>query len=708
MKWIIVFTLLFATVLQAKSNLEPKPQGIALVLAGGGAKGLAHIGVLKALEEEGVRISGIAGTSMGALMAGLYACGYTADQLDSLANIMDWNRLFSSAPETRLTFLPDRIRGRQDIVSLSLRGLRPSLPSSAVSNMRVGFLLSGMTGPVQVMKGFSFDSLRIPLRIVAADLISRNRVIFSNGTLYERQLASMAIPGVFPPVKDDSLLLVDGGILDNMPVDAAVKTWQQLPVLAVALDSAGSVQCPEDPSMLTITGMTFEALSARANEHYFQEPDWLLTLDVHGAEIWSFAKADSLIHWGYQQGKEWLEAHPELPRGITPPTAGWDPPALTVRNILFSGNNTVSIMAIDSWMPLDSGDTLNVHRIMEAGENLYASGLFSMVRMNMLPTGEAGIADLAVHLKEKEPGSIGMGLSYNSGFGLDSRITIQYNNTLNRGIRSLFNAGGGSGYCFLEASGILNDGDSGEYIGLGGSIYQIRGEEPDCQGTRKERIWTDQSLSLTYNRYISWFGFTEFIIGIRGRNYAGSENTEAYPLTGVSFLSDTRYDLGELSSGTRLHLGFEYAPDRHHTHYTLNWDLRRQGSISGPLKMGMYTWGKLIWGNNYRWQESRLTAARGIPGYRWNALPSRERIAGGINFSRNIRGPVFIKIDGVASYDFKAYDLWNDGNLHWGAGLAAGVNIPGGTATLGPGWNDNGNTRWTFSYGSEYSFGPGR
>lgn len=336
MRWAILLLSLLALGGQAKSDLEPEQQGVALVLAGGGAKGLAHIGVLRALEEEGVRISALAGTSMGALMAGLYSCGYTAEQLDSLTRSLDWEHLFSSAPESRLTFLPDRIRGRQDLVSLTLRGLTPSLPPSAVSNMRVGFLLSAMTGPIQVMKGMSFDSLRIPLRVVASDLISRDRIIFREGHLYERQLASMAIPGVFPPMEDDSLLLVDGGIFDNMPVDAAVKTWDDLPVLAVSLDSAEAVEYPSDPSLLTVTGMTYEALSARANEHYYEDPDWLLTLDVHGAEVWSFSETDSLIEWGYIQCREWLQEHPEIPRTIVRSRPGWTPPPLTVRNILFS------------------------------------------------------------------------------------------------------------------------------------------------------------------------------------------------------------------------------------------------------------------------------------------------------------------------------------------------------------------------------------
>ena len=708
MKNCFIFLLILTTVLSAKSLGPSAPSGIALVLEGGGAKGIAHVGFLMALEENDVRISALAGTSMGALMAGLYSCGYSAAQLDSLCRAIDWNHLFNSAPESRLTFLPDRVRGRQDLVSLNIRGLTPSLPQSAVSNMRVGFLLSGLTGPIQVMKGFSFDSLRIPLRVVASDLISRDRVIFRKGKLYRFLLASMAIPGVFPPMEEDSLLLVDGGIFDNLPVDAAVKSWADLPVLAVSLDTVSAVEYPESPSLLTVAGMTYEALSDRANEHYYREPDWLIHLDLHEAQVWSFDHADSLLNWGYQQGMAWIAEHPELPRGTTTPVTGWDPPALTIRNILYSGNERVSVLAIDNWLTLNPGDTLNCRTASEAAENLYASGLFSMVRFTMLPTGETGTADLAFDLTEKDPGNIGLGLSYNNDFGLDGRITINHYNTFNRGIRSLVNVGGGNGYAFAELNSYTGTSRNNRFASLSASIYQIKGQEPRETEESEPRIWTDHSISMNADRPFSWFGFSEFSAGIKGRKYAGTGSTSSFPFLAVSFLSDTRDNPTANAPGTRLFLRCEWCPAEKSRHYSANWDFARRSELSGELHGGIYTWGSLFWGDNYSWQESRLTAARGIPGYRWNALPARERIAGGITLSHSLTGPVFLQAEAAGTYDFDTFSQYDNGNISWGIGLSAGVNIPGGTATLGPGFTEEGKTRWTFSYGSDYSFGPGR
>lgn len=691
----------------AKSPPSTSPPGIALVLAGGGARGLAHVGFLKALEENNIRVSAIAGTSMGALMAGLYACGYSAEQLDSLTSTMDWMQLFSSRPKPRMTCLPDRIRGRQDLINLSLRGLTPTLPGSAVSNMRVGFLLSGMTGPAQVLKGFNFDSLSIPLRVVSSDLRSRDRVVFSLGELYKYQLASMAIPGIFPPFIHDSLLLVDGGVFDNMPVDVAEKAWPDLPVLAVNVGSANPTEYPDAPSLLTVFGLTFNALSARVNDHYRRDPQWLFTPDLHNSAVWSFELTDSLISWGYNQGMTWIAENPDLPRGGQP-REGWHPPDFTVRNILFSGNDNVSLRAIDRWLHITRGNTLNTRIAMDVAENLYASGLFSMIRMSMLPSGDPKQCDLAFAVTEIDPGTLGFGLSYNNDFGLDARLTLEHRNTFNRGVKTIINAGGGNNYAFLELSSFTNTIHTERYFSISGSLYQIKGNEQNADGSNPLRIWTDHSAALTLGRPFSWYGIVELAAEWKGRSYANASSTEAFPLLSMSYLTDTRSNPTTNSPGTRIFLKAGWCPQESNNHSFVNWDILKIQNLPGSFLTGISTWGSLLWGDNYEWEESRLSAARGIPGHRWNSLPSRERIAGDIFASRNVLGPMFLEAKGAVTYDFDSLEEYRNGNIHWGVGLSSGINIPGGTARLGPGWSENGTTRWTFSYGSDYSFGPGR
>ena len=176
----ILFCITICTI--AFAQHRPK---IGLVLGGGGAKGAAEIGVLKYVEEAGVQIDCIVGTSIGAIIGGLYSVGYRAKQLDSLFLHTDWEQIFTNS-----------ISGAQQIsdVFASLLNLPDTL---------------------------DFDSLPIPYRCVAADVINAKEVVLEQGNLATAMRASMAIPGAFKPVKWDNKLLVDGGMLNNLPVDVA-------------------------------------------------------------------------------------------------------------------------------------------------------------------------------------------------------------------------------------------------------------------------------------------------------------------------------------------------------------------------------------------------------------------------------------------------------------------------------------------------------
>lgn len=701
MKAVLVF-LLISRLLYASA--EGSGEGVALVLSGGGARGLAHIGVLKALEEEGVRVSALAGTSMGALMAGLYACGYNAAQLDSIAASIDWSRLFSSVPEARMALFPDRIRGREDLATLSLRGLTPVIPASAVSNMRVGLLLSSLTGPVQVNRGMSFDSLPIPLRVVAVDIPECRRVMFRAGDLSRALLASMAIPAVFPAVREGEMLLVDGGVFDNLPVDAAAKAWPGLPVLAVDVGTGYPDSFPENPSILDVGNYTFDALSRRVNDQHAVDPDWYFAPDLHEERIWSFSSRDSLVRWGYDQTRDWLAGHPDIPRGASG-RAPFSPGVFTVRNIMISGNRRVSFSAVSAWLSLSRGDSVSPEVLRRVSEELYASNLFENLRFRMYPGGSDDEVDVAFTLKESNPASLGIGITYHSDYGLDGRVTIDHRNTFNRGMNGLVNAGGGEHYAFLEGS--INTVAGGNYLRLEGSMHQIKGEEPETDGTSPVRIWADHHLSLSSGRTVSWFGITETGVGWFGRRYSGFSR-EGYPALFIRAAADTRDNPTAMAPGTSVELLFSVSPQPGHVHNLFQWGVDGIINTLGNSTSGASTWGQLLTGDNYPWQYARSTADRAIPGYRWNSLPSRQKAAAGAFIQRPLAGPVNIGIQGDAVWDFQSVGNPGDGALHYGYGAYLQMNVPGGSAKLSVGIPDDGPVRWVVSMGSNYSFGPGR
>lgn len=200
---------------------EPSRPRIGLVLSGGGARGLAHVGVLEALEEQRIPIDAIAGTSMGAVVGGLYASGMTPKEIDELLRGIDWSVAFRDRPARNTLNFRRKQDDREFLVRFPL-GIQSGsfrVPRGLIQGQRLTQTLRLETLPVAAIE--DFDRLPTPFRAVAADLETGARVVLGSGDLPSAMRASMSAPGVFAPVEIDGRLLVDGGIVENLPVDVA-------------------------------------------------------------------------------------------------------------------------------------------------------------------------------------------------------------------------------------------------------------------------------------------------------------------------------------------------------------------------------------------------------------------------------------------------------------------------------------------------------
>src|SRR5450631_3198896 len=194
---------------------------VCLVLSGGGSRGMAHIGVLKVLEELKVPIDCIAGTSMGAVVGGLYASGMTAAQIDATMRSVDWQEAFRDAPPRRDLAFRRKQDDRNFLVRLPL-GLKHGqilLPKGFIQGQKLQETLRQLTLPFS--NSTDFDLLPTPFRAVATDLETGNAVLMEKGDLAIAMRASMSAPGVFAPVELNGRLLVDGGLAENLPVNVA-------------------------------------------------------------------------------------------------------------------------------------------------------------------------------------------------------------------------------------------------------------------------------------------------------------------------------------------------------------------------------------------------------------------------------------------------------------------------------------------------------
>jgi NTE family protein len=218
---------------------------IALVLSGGGARGIAQIGVLKALERYGVPIDFITATSLGAVVGGLYASGYTPAELESLATSTDWDDVLSLTRDTERAdlFVEQKMEEDRTFISLRFEGFEPVLPEAVSSGQRLTNFLNGLTLRAVYQPDHSFDDLRIPFRAVSTDLVSGKRIILSDGSLAEALRASATVPLLFTPVVKDSLRLVDGGLVSNVPVDVARAEGYDL---VIAVNTTSGMRAEED------------------------------------------------------------------------------------------------------------------------------------------------------------------------------------------------------------------------------------------------------------------------------------------------------------------------------------------------------------------------------------------------------------------------------------------------------------------------------
>ena len=269
---------------------------IGLVLEGGGALGLAHVGVLKWLEEHRIPVDVIAGTSMGSVIGGIYASGESPLQIETLIRNIHWNEVLRGVtPYRDLSFR--RKEDRRDYPNAFEFGLKhgAQFPSGFNSGQQVGLILDRVGLPYSEMK--SFDDLPIPFRCVATDLVSEKPYVFDDGSLAEAMRSSMSIPAFFSPVRDGSHLFVDGGLLDNLPVDIAQQMGANI-VIAVHLKTA-----PLNPNTALSSVGVLEhsaSVSIAVNElRSMEKADILLTADLQRFETTDYTLFQQIEAEGY-------------------------------------------------------------------------------------------------------------------------------------------------------------------------------------------------------------------------------------------------------------------------------------------------------------------------------------------------------------------------------------------------------------------------
>jgi NTE family protein len=287
----------------SQNDKPAKRPRIGLVLSGGGARGFAHIGVLKVLEENRIPIDYIAGASMGGLVGSLYATGKSAAEMEQLVATLDWDKLLSGQPSyEQLSYRRKEDRrnlpGSLSLKGRNLKGLK--LPNSLNPGFEIGLAIDNLFLPYSEIE--NFDNLPIPFRTVGTDLLNAETVVLKSGSLQQSLRATMAIPGVFTPVEINGKILADGGILNNIPTDVAKDMGADIIIVVNIETQIGNRESLN--TLISILGQTFIVATIENSRRSLRQADFIIAPDLKNYTTSDFNQSKAIIELGYEGTKQ--------------------------------------------------------------------------------------------------------------------------------------------------------------------------------------------------------------------------------------------------------------------------------------------------------------------------------------------------------------------------------------------------------------------
>ena len=419
--------LLTCLPITAAENTRPK---VGLVLSGGAARGLAHIGVLKALEEQGVRVDAIAGTSMGAVIGGLYASGYSVEELEKLATTLDWQQALSDAPPRKDVPFRRKQDDRDFLVKqkLSFRDDGSlGLPLGVIQGQNLALLLESKLAHTADTR--DFDKLPIPFRAVATDIASGEKVVFRRGHLPQVIRASMSIPAVFAPVEMDGRLLVDGGMVDNIPLDVAREMGVDLAIvvdIGTPLRDRKQLNTVVDVLNQSITLMTRRNSEEQlANLH---RDDILIQPPLAAFGVTDFGRTAEMIEAGYRATRA-LDARLATLRqaeGNTQLAIARSPRQRTpvITAIKVENDSKVSDDVIRYYVRQPIGEPLELERLQTDMGTLYGLDYFDGVQYRVVHKGDDNTLVIKASGKRGGTDYLRLGLNLSDDMRGDSAFNL--------------------------------------------------------------------------------------------------------------------------------------------------------------------------------------------------------------------------------------------------------------------------------------------
>ncbi len=379
-----------------KTAITPQTKNLpklGLALAGGGARAASSIGVLKVLVQEGIPVAAIAGTSMGAGVGGFFAAGYSPEQIESIFSEYDWNDIFSDTPRRVFLTQEQKEAGSRHLLEFTFYRGRFMPPSGLSAGQKLTNLLADKTLAASFEADMDFDRLRIPFRAVATDIESGDTVVLGRGLLHEAMRASAALPLVFQPVEIDGRMLVDGGLVNNLPVSVARSMGVDV---VIAVDASAGLEKKEQlTSLLEIMGQSISLQVRRESIRQAALADLVITPDTSMFSFADFPAMHLIMKQGEEAARAALPRIRELMRPKVPDRARAERYRITSLSV--RGNSLVSEATIRyALSPILFPQEPSYDDIYAGLVDLFQLGYFNDVALSLEKDGEGALAVLTV------------------------------------------------------------------------------------------------------------------------------------------------------------------------------------------------------------------------------------------------------------------------------------------------------------------------
>lgn len=412
-------------------------QRVGLVLSGGGAKGLAHIGIIKALEENNIPIDYVAGTSMGAIVGALYAMGYSPDEMEALVKSDEFKRWYSAQVEDKYIYYFKRDKPTPDFMSLKLSFKDSTsiksyfLPTSVVDPIQMNLaFLSVFSGATAQCKG-NFDNLFIPFRCVASDVYHKKQLVMKDGDLGDAVRASMSFPFVFKPIEIDSTLVYDGGIYNNFPTDVMQKDFNPDIIIGSVVASN-----PHKPDEKDLMGQVENMIMQKTDYSLPDSIGILMKFYFTDVNLMDFNRIDEISKIGYNKAIQMMDsiksrihkriskAEIDLRRSIYKRSI----PELKFKNIHITGVSSQQSFFIkrEIYNTSKAKDYFTLEDFKKSYFKLLSDGIISEIIPHAKYIGDEGYYDLYLSVKIDAPISVKLGGNISSSTSNQIYVGLSY------------------------------------------------------------------------------------------------------------------------------------------------------------------------------------------------------------------------------------------------------------------------------------------